>query len=102
MLQAYTHQMAACLADVSDDSCPAMHRLQELSVECWSMIVIIGLSHVRGVKDLQDCNMGEGVACPDAKQPEFYCAIMVSCYSQLLELHHLRCFVGPCDMLWGE
>ena len=81
MLQAYTHQMAACLADVSDDSCPAMHRLQELSVECWSMIVIIGLSHVRGVKDLQDCNMGEGVACPDAKQPEFYCAIMVSCHS---------------------
>ena len=77
VLQAYTHQMAACLAEDSGDGSPAMRRLQQLTDECWTLIVIIGLTHVSGVKDLQDCNMGEGVACPDAKQPEFYCAIMV-------------------------
>ncbi len=57
VLQAYTHQMAACLADDSGDGSSAMHRLQQLTDECWTLLVIIGFTHVSGMKDLQDCNM---------------------------------------------
>ncbi len=44
VLQAYTHQMAACLADDSGDGSPAMLRLQQLTDECWTLTFIIGLS----------------------------------------------------------
>ncbi|DBA95502.1 TPA: hypothetical protein ACH3X3_013360 [Trebouxia sp. C0006] len=103
---AYTHQMAACLAEDSGDSSPAMRRLQQLTDECWTLIVIIGLTHVSGVKDLQDCNMGEGVACPDAKQPEFYCAIMATMQHsdpQIQDLLYLRqLFYGKLGQLARE
>ena len=105
VLQAYTHQMAACLAEDSGDGSPAMRRLQQLTDECWTLIVIIGLTHVSGVKDLQDCNMGEGVACPDAKQPEFYCAIMVGphcirqCICVLLFSISLCCMCHCCMLV---
>ncbi len=85
VLQAYTHQMAACLAELPDSKlseegdfdCPAVHRLHELIIECGSLLVITLVSNPGGFKDLQNCKFDEGVVCPDAQPPSFYCGVMV-------------------------
>ena len=83
-MQAYVHQMAACLSLLSDDKLneesdsPAMHRLHELLVELGSLLLITLSSNPGGFKDLQNCNFEEGVVCPDAQPPSFYCSVMVS------------------------
>ncbi len=85
VLQAYVHQMAACLAQLTDtlltehSSSPAMQRLSELVIECGSLIVITLISNPKGFKDLQNCNMDERIVCPDAQPPSFYCEVMVIC-----------------------
>ena len=87
VLQAYVHQMAACLAQLTDtlpteqSSSSAMQRLSELVIECGSLIVITLISNPKGFKDLQNCNMDERIVCPDAQPPSFYCEVMVTCES---------------------
>jgi len=81
------HQMAACLAQLPDSllteqsNSPAMQRLSELVIECGSLIVITLISNPKGFKDLQNCNMDEGMVCTDAQPPLFYCEVMVICNS---------------------
>ena len=85
VLQAYVHQMAACLAHLTQAPLsepeqtdrPAMQRLRELLAESGSLIVITLESNLQGFKDLQNCNFEEGVVCPDAQPPSFYCEVMV-------------------------
>ena len=77
--------MAACLAHLTATSLsersdgPEMQRLQDLTIECGSLLVITLVGNPGGFKDLQNCNMDEGVVCPDAQPPSFYCDVMVSC-----------------------
>ncbi|DBA78406.1 TPA: hypothetical protein ACH3X2_007903 [Trebouxia sp. C0005] len=96
---AYVHQMAACLAQLTDtlpteqSSSPAMQRLSELVTECGSLIVITLISNPKGFKDLQNCNMDERIVCPDAQPPSFYCEVMAAMQhtgSQTQDWLHLR------------
>ncbi|DBB00508.1 hypothetical protein WJX82_001772 [Trebouxia sp. C0006] len=96
---AYIHQMAACLAQLTDtllteqSSSPAMQRLSELVIECGSLVVITLISNPKAFKDLQNCNMEERIVCPDAQPPSFYCEVMAAMQhtdSQTQDWLHLR------------
>lgn len=82
--QAYTHQMAACLAHLSDEgltdesNSPAMQRLLDMSIEHGSLLAIIAMSNPGAFKDIQNCKLDEGVVCLDARAPSFYYNIVVS------------------------
>ena len=82
--------MAACLAHLTATPLsersdgPEMQRLQDLTVECGSLLVITLVGNPGGFKDLANCNMDEGVVCPDAQPPSFYCDVMVSCWAERL------------------
>ena len=87
VLQAYVHQMAACLARLTDtllteqSSAPAMQPLSELVIECGQLLVITLISNPERFKHLQNYNMEERIVCPDAQPPSFYCKVMVICKS---------------------
>ena len=64
--------------DLTEDSKhPAEQRLDELIKEFWSLMALLLLSRPDTFKDVQNCKTDEGVVCPDAQPPSFYCEVMV-------------------------
>lgn len=83
-LQAYIHQMAACLAKLTleeqteESNTPVMYRVHELVIECSSLLVITLMSNPSMYKDLQHCKFDEGAVCLDAQLPMDCCSVLVS------------------------
>ncbi len=102
VLQAYIHQMTACLAHLTDrpltekSISPAAQRLSELAIECGQLLVITLISNPERFKDLQNYNMDKRIVCPDAQPPSFYCEVMVTCKSvkPMLRVCCAACFAS--------
>ena len=105
--------MASALAQLTEkdpterNSCSAMRHVQELVIECCSLLVIALMSNPSLYRDLQHCNFEDGKTSPNEQSPTPYYNIMVSTQilaflqrllglSSLLVITNDICFVPMC------
>ena len=97
-LQAYIHQMAACLAKLTqqeqaeEGNALVMHRMHDLVIECSSLLVIVLMSNPSMYKDLQHCKFDEGTACWDVQSPMDCSSVLVSS----LQMVHRTTYTHAC------
>ena len=76
-MAAYLTQLqSTSLSETSNH--PAEQWVRELQKEFWCMMALTILANPGSFKDVQNCKVDEGVVCPDAQPPSFYCDLMVS------------------------